>query len=58
MKIKLFIGIGYIHNRERIIEIDDEELEGYNEEEINEYLSEIAWDWANNYIDVGAEIIE
>jgi len=57
MKIKITLGIGYVHNKEHIMEIDDEELEGYNEEETAMYLSEIAWDWANNYIDVGFEII-
>jgi hypothetical protein len=57
MKIKITLGIGYVHNKEHIMEIDDEELEGYNEEETAMYLSEIAWDWANNCIDVGFEII-
>lgn len=59
MKVKAYLGIGYANScQERIIEIPDEELEGLSEDEQGKIISEYVDEWANEYIDIGYEVVE
>ncbi len=52
MKIKVKLSIGFHGaDHEDILEIDDSELEGMTEEQIDEYLQNETQEWANEYID-------
>lgn len=59
-KLKVTLGIGFVGARqEDTIEIDDAEWEGCETEQDRENLiDEYAQQWAWNYIDLGAEIVE
>lgn len=60
MKIKVHLSIGYVGaEHEEVIEINSEEIEGMNQEQIDEYITEeylVPWMW--NYVDLYHEIIE
>jgi hypothetical protein len=59
MKIKVELSIGLLGHREDILEVPDEELENMTEKEIDDYINEeYVQVWANNYIDMGYEIID
>lgn len=60
MKIRMRCGIGYVgaeHYAE--VEIDDSELDGKTEDEIEDYIyEEYVTPFANEYLDLGYEVIE
>lgn len=60
MKVKVHLSIGYSNaSRQGIIEIDEEDVASCKtQEEINQLIFEYSQDWANNYIEIGTEIIE
>lgn len=59
MKIKVRMSMGLCGcEREDEIEIDDETLEGLDDESRDLQLQEAALDWAAEFMDVGFEIIE
>lgn len=52
MRIKIGLSIGLVGaTREEVIEIEEEEFEGIGMSR-EEYIDEVAQEWANNYIDV------
>ena len=58
-KLRVSLGIGYPgakHVDE--IEIDDDEWDELTEEEREEFIDQLAVDWAWNYIDIGVEVVE
>lgn len=57
--VKLSLSIGYsTATREAEEEIDDELWESLNDKERENLIDEIATEWANEYIDIGAMIVE
>lgn len=59
MKIKVKLSIGfYGADHEEVIEIDDSDLEGFTEDDKDEYLQEITAEWADNYIEYYYEEIK
>jgi hypothetical protein len=59
-KLKVTLGIGYAGVRhEDIIEIDENAWDACEtEEEREEVIDQHVSDWVNNYIDIGARIID
>lgn len=59
-KLEVTLGIGYVApQREDVIEIDDHVWDACEtDEEREELIDQHAWDWANNYIDIGAHVVE
>ncbi len=59
-KMKVTLGIGFSNcNREEVIDIDDDEWNDCETKEQKDKLMHGYWqDWASNYIDGGAEIID
>ena len=56
VNIKVYLTIGLVGcDREEVIEIDDEELEGLDEETRRKVFEEYLKDWAYNYIEYGYE---
>lgn len=58
--LKVSLGIGFANARQtEEIEIDEEEWNDCESEEDREKLiDQYAQDWALNYIDLGAEVVE
>ena len=53
MKVELGCGIGFQQTHKSTIEIDDSELEGKTEDEIDDYITEeYAVPFANEYLEV------
>jgi len=58
MKIRMYVRTNKVGSDvEDVFEIDDEELEGMDEKEREDYISEIVSDWKDNYMDWGWEEI-
>ena len=58
MNVKVSLGIGYANcDREEVIEIDDADVEGKTEEEIEEIIRAHVDDWIWEYIETDWEII-
>lgn len=58
-KIKLHLSIGFPSaTRQEVDEIDDELWKSMNETEREDLLNEIASDWANNFINYSAWVVE
>lgn len=58
-KLRVSLGIGISNARqEDEIEIDDEEWNELTEGEREKLIDELAVEWAWEYIDIGAEVIE
>jgi len=59
MKVKLWCTNGMCGGkRDEVIEVTDSEVEGMNEEEREEYLVQCAYDFMNNHIDYGFEVLD
>lgn len=60
MKIKMGCGIGYCNaNHYDEIEIDDSELDGKTEEEIEDYIyQEYVMPFANEYLEAWYEVLD
>ena len=57
LKVTLSIGVGVRH--EDVIEIEESEWESCETDDEREKLIDLhACEWANNYIDIGAQIVE
>lgn len=58
IRVKFSLGIGLIHRREAVEELDKEEYTNpdgtLNEDAVAEYMQE----WANNYIDMGYTVLD
>lgn len=55
MKVKIKASICvYGANREAIVDVSDEEIDGMSEQEIENYLDEYVREWANNFIEISA----
>lgn len=59
-KLKVSLSIGYNGAKHRdVLDIDDDDYNSCESDEEREALiNEVALDWAWNYIDIGAEIVE
>ena len=58
MKIEVKLSIGYptaVRHTEFVV--DDDDLKDLSEDERDDYLQEIAHDWATEHIDVSYEIV-
>lgn len=59
IKVKFFVGVGlWKANQEEIVIIEDKNLDITDKDEVDSYLNEYLRDWANNYIQMGYEILE
>ena len=60
MKIKMGCGIGYVNAEHHdVIEIDDSELKGKTEEEIDNYIyEEYVMPFANEYLEAWYEVLD
>ena len=59
MKVRLFFSTGMVGGRrEEIMEIPDSEVEGMDEDQLDEHLSMYALDFMWNYVDCGHEVLE
>lgn len=59
MKIKVHLSMGLVGcKREKILDIDDDEVEGLNEEELDAHLEEVARDWMFQQVEWGFEIVD
>jgi hypothetical protein len=58
--LKVSLGIGFANAQQQDkIEIDEDEWNDCeNEEEREKLIDQYAQDWAWNYIDIGAEVVE
>ena len=58
LRVKLGIGLSNAY-RSDILDIDEDEWNACaNEEEREKLMDEYANEWADNYIDIGCELIE
>lgn len=57
MKVEAILSIGY-NDKKAIIEIPDEDIEGFVDEDLHDQIMEFVEDWANQYISLGYKIIE
>ncbi len=59
MKVKLFISTGFAScNHIDFIDVQESELDGKNENEIEQYLQNLAIDFMHEKIDCSYEVIE
>ena len=59
MRVKMQLSIGFpTAKHEDVIDVDDAELEGLSEEQKENYLFEYANEWAQNYIELGVQVVE
>lgn len=59
MKVQYTLTVGLVGcKRQNVVEVDDSDFEGMTEQEILEDLRERAMDWAWNYIEVDAELVQ
>jgi hypothetical protein len=59
MKIKASLSIGFVGAKHQvIINIDDEDLEGLDQDEKNKVIEEKVNEWAWNHIDLNWEEME
>lgn len=53
MKVDFFLSIGLGSGQEETVEIDDKDIEGLSQEEVQEFLDDEIKCWAYNYIEYG-----
>lgn len=59
MKIKAGVSTGYVgSHREKVLEIDDEDLEGLSQDEKDAICQEVAEQWLWNTINFGWSEVE
>ena len=59
MKIEVVCGTGFAGCTHRdTLKIDDEELEDMDEEEVQEYLEEVARNWAFSFVGIYFHVVE
>ncbi len=58
MKVRFFLSMGMVGGRrEEIVDVSDD-VEGMDEEDLEDYLNQCATDFMNNIIDFGFEVLD
>lgn len=60
MKVKFMFETPLFTHKpvEEVVELDDDTFDGMDENTRNDYIQELALDWAANYYGVGFEIVD
>ena len=59
MRVKLWFTNGMCNGKvQEVMEVPDDEVEDMDEKEREEYLSQCAYDFMNNHVDFGFEVLD